>query len=430
MGGLGGVVHELCQHVLYPPQGVLISLDKMDRLLDVDVSSCTVKVQAGIRLEVLHEVLDKYGLAMRNLGSISEQSIAGALATGTHGTGSKFGILASFVKGVKIMGADGQVWNCQSGGEHHALFKAAQCHLGVLGILLEVDIACEPAFFLRAIQQPSTLSSVLDNLDVLVDSAEHWRFWWFPHTSNCITWAANRMHGMSKEEKAVQLSRNAPSLAEKLRRAFVERLLGFHTFRVLLFLGKFIPGIIPTVNRFFFWLLFSRRRELCDRSDRVFNIDCLFQQYVDEWSIPREHTAEALRALERMVVDRGWKVHFPVEVRFVQGDDIPLSTCYGRDSCFIGVIMYRPFGFDPQDVQEYLMAFEKVMARLGGRPHWAKSFHFRRADFEKCYPRFAEFERVREQLDPEGLFDNDFSRNVFGQRAGEREQQDPSAVKK
>lgn len=124
--------------------------------------------------------------------------------------------------------------------------------------------------------------------------------------------------------------------------------------------------LVPYINKLFRRLLFSKTTAQFDLSYNVFNFDCLFKQYVTEWSIPFEHTRLALLKLKRLIDTEGFKVHFPVEVRFVKGDDIWLSPCYGGDRTYIGIIMYRPYGKDVP-YRKYFEGFQKIMEELGTR---------------------------------------------------------------
>lgn len=167
------------------------------------------------------------------------------------------------------------------------------------------------------------------------------------------------------------------------------------------------------INRFFFWLLFNGKKENCNRSHKIFTYECRFKQHVQDWAIPREKTKEALLELKAMLEAHPKVVaHYPVEVRFTRGDDILLSPCFQRDSCYMNIIMYRPYGKDVPRL-DYWLAYETIMKKVGGRPHWAKAHNCTRKDFEKMYPAFPKFCAIREKLDPSGMFLNAYLEKVF-----------------
>ncbi|KAK4525760.1 hypothetical protein GAYE_SCF16G3669 [Galdieria yellowstonensis] len=374
----------------------IVSLKRMNRIENIDEEQKTVTAQGGTLIKQLNQELAKHNLGLSSLGSISEQTIAGAISTGTHGTGINFSILGASVLELELFTASGKRLLC-SETEHPDIFKAALCGLGCLGIILRVKIQCEKAFRLYAVQQPYSLDQVLEHLDDWLRSSEHWRFWWFPHTDRCVVWTAQRTNQ----------SPTAVSSLSRISAWFKERLLGYHSLEAMLYLATFAPFMIPFINRLYFRLLFEEKKEKIDQSDKVFNFDCLFRQYVDEWSIPLRHTVEAMKRLRNLIETSGLYVHFPVEVRFTKADDIWLSPSYERESGWIGIIMYRPYSKDVP-FQYYFRQFEQIMQSLDGRPHWAKPHGCNSTQLQKMYPRFSEFKQIRENLDPEHIFSNQY----------------------
>jgi L-gulonolactone oxidase len=184
-----------------------------------------------------------------------------------------------------------------------------------------------------------------------------------------------------------------------------DRFLGYHVLQAAYALSLWCRWLVPGINRMAYRVLYDRRVETVDVSHHVFNFDCLFQQYVDEWAVPRDRAAEALRRLDQVIESKGYTAHFPVEVRFVARDEFWLSPCYGQESVFIGIIAYRPYGFRVEH-ERYFADYESVMRACGGRPHWAKAHGVVAREFANMYPRFGEFCSLRSQLDPAGLFMN------------------------
>ncbi|XP_035308999.1 L-gulonolactone oxidase [Cricetulus griseus] len=376
--------------------GFMIHMGKMNRVLQVDKEKKQVTVEAGILLTDLHPQLDKYGLAMSNLGAVSDVTIAGVIGSGTHNTGVKHGILATQVVALTLMTADGAVLEC-SESSNADVFQAARVHLGCLGVILTVTLQCVPQFHLQETSFPSTLKEVLDNLDSHLKKSEYFRFHWFPHSENVNIIYQDHTN-------------KAPSSASNW---FWDYAIGFYLLEFLLWISTYLPCLVGWINRFFFWLLFNHKKESSNLSHKIFTYECRFKQHVQDWAIPREKTKEALLELKAMLEAHPNVVaHFPVEVRFTRSDEILLSPCFQRDSCYMNIIMYRPYGKDVPRL-DYWLAYETIMKKFGGRPHWAKAHSCTRKDFEKMYPAFQKFCEIREKLDPTGMFLNSYLEKVF-----------------
>ncbi|XP_075056574.1 L-gulonolactone oxidase-like [Mixophyes fleayi] len=374
----------------------MIRMDKMNKVIKIDKDKKQVTVEAGILLTDVNEVLNKNGLALSNLGAVSEVTAGGVIGTGTHNTGINHGIMSTQVLSLTMMTSSGEMLEC-SESINADIFQAARLHLGSLGVILTVTLQCRSAFHLKEVQFSSTVQEVLDNLDTHINSCEYFRFGWFPHTESVTVFCQD------------PTDKPPSSVANWFR----DRLMVYYLLEFLLWISTFISSLVPAINRFYFWLLFAGRNERIAVSYKMFNFDCLFKQYVQDWAIPIEKTQDALMQLKSWL-ERNPQVvaHFPVEVRFVRGDDILLSPCYQRNSCYMNVIMYRPYGKDV-DHRDYWSEYEKIMKGVGGRPHWAKAHTCTRKDFEKMYPGFSKFNTIREKLDPTGMFLNSYLEKVF-----------------
>ncbi|PVU92000.1 hypothetical protein BB559_003902 [Furculomyces boomerangus] len=378
-------------------EGIMMTMKNFNRVLKVDNLNSTITIESGITLHELHKLLGFWGLAFSSIGSISDQTISGVISTAAHGTGIDYGCFSSIVLDLVIIDGLGNRHYC-SHSFNKDLFDAARCSLGALGVITQVTLQCEPTFKLKAVQVPMDLDEILNDLPNVLNSAEHVRFWWFPYTNDTVLWKASR----TKEPK------------KPLKESFLtDKLYGFHYYQFQLLLSRLRPSTIPAITREHYKSRFNKRLEWVDDSHTVFNFDCLFPQYVNEWAIPAENTATALRLLRKWINKEresgGVHVHFPIEVRFVDQDDVWLSPCYKQPVCYIGVIMYRPF-HRPVPYKKYWKAYEDIMRALGGRPHWAKAHQMYYFDLMKAYPKFPEFNAIREVCDPEGVFHNDYLR--------------------
>lgn len=374
--------------------GMLVSLDRHNKILDIDRETNRVTVQAGISLHTLNQELARAGLAMENLGDIEYQSIAGATSTATHGTGAKLGGLATQIRAMDLILGDGSTLHC-SAHENPEVFECARVGLGALGVVSTVTLQCVPAFNLHAREYPMKLDECLGRLDELVDSNDHFEFWWFPHTDGAYIKANNRT--------------GEPARPKSPRREWFEDIfLSNHVFGLLCRIGKAFPGSIPALNKLEVAAL--GKVSMIDRSDRVFTSPRLVRFAEMEYAIPRAAAAEALLEVRKLIDTRGFKVSFIVEVRFVAPDDIPLSTAQGRETAYIAVHVYRKTPYEP-----YFRAVEEVMNGYEGRPHWGK-LHFQTAETLKPrYPQWGRFATVRKQLDPEGRFANAYLDRVLGE---------------
>ncbi|TDL26994.1 L-gulonolactone D-arabinono-1,4-lactone oxidase [Rickenella mellea] len=378
----------------------------LNHLLEVNAEKNYVVVQPGITLESLHEQLAKHNLAMTNLGSISEQTLAGCITTATHGTGISFGVMSTQVLALTLLLADGSKVVC-SELERPDLFKASLCSLGCTGLLLSVKLQVEPAFRLKEEQETLRFDDAMDNFDRLVTSAEHVRFWWFPQNDKIRYSAANR--STENEDPAGSW--------------VWHRFFGHHLVQLLLFIGRYLLFINTWTACFAEWLISGRTMGV-DKGHRIFNVDCRYPQYTTEWAVPYQNTVSALRDLrswldEELVDPEGLRPHFPVEIRFSSADDIWLSPSYGQRTCWIGIVQYKPYGFIVP-YRRLFKRFEMIMTRHGGKPHWAKAHCLRPKDLRRLYPRFADFTKVLEEVDPVGLFQNEYiRRHVFGEHGPE-----------
>jgi len=372
--------------------GRLLRLDRYARVLGVDRERCIAKVQAGIPLSRLSQELLAHGLALPNLGDIAYQSIAGAISTATHGTGRKLGNLATFVRGLSLVGPDGELLEC-SAQARPELFHAARVGLGALGILSTVTLQCVPSFLLHALEMPIRLDAVLEALDEHVDGNDHFEFFWVPHTGWALTKRNNRTH---------------EPLAPRGRWAeFRDEVLWSNlAFGLICRLGRLRPEWIPRLGR---TLPSPGRVEYVDHSHRVFASPRLVRFAEMEYAIPRAAAREALSRLVEMVKARGFLLSFPVEVRFVAADDIPLSPAYGRETCYVAVHVFQGMPYEP-----YFRAVEEIMRSYGGRPHWGK-IHFQSEDtLRGLYPEWERFQALRRALDPEQRFANPYLTRVLG----------------
>jgi FAD-linked oxidoreductase len=373
--------------------GVLLQLDRLDRLLEADVSTGRVVVQAGMPLHRLNAELAGRGLGLTNMGDIDAQTVSGAISTGTHGTGRDSGALATQVVGLELVLADGSVLTC-SAQENPDVLAAARVSLGALGIVTAVTLQAEPAFLLTADERPMPLLEVVDAFEEHVAANEHFELYWFPHTDVALTKRNNRSAG-------------PPRPLSRVRKVVDDELLSNGVFELTCRLGRARPRAIPRLNRVAARALTART--YTDLAPHVFTSTRRVRFCEMEYAIPRPALPSVLRELRTLPERHDQRISFPVEVRVAPGDDITLSTASGRDTAYVAVHVYRG-----TDHRAYFDAVESLMGDVGGRPHWGKLHALGADQLRERYPRFEEFLALRDRLDPERRFGNDYLARVLG----------------
>lgn len=409
----------------------LCNLDKFDKVLKqeefygptADGSSKEVKfvdltVEAGIRIYQLNEYLKKHNLAIQNLGSISDQSIAGLISTGTHGSSQYHGLVSQQVVSIVIANSEGKLVKCSS-IENPKLFKAALLSLGKIGIITQVTLRTVPRYTIKSKQEIIKFSTLLREWDTIWLDSEFIRIWWFPYSGNCVCWRA------SKSDDALSEPRSS-WYGTALGRFFYESLLWVSV--------NVLPRLTPWIEKFVFKQQYGNVETLgkgdiaVQNSVEGLNMDCLFSQFVNEWSAPLTEGIDVLKSLDEKIQEAAKKgdffVHAPIEVRCsnVTNSNTPFVDDEGNPSLypsqewlqtrnrlsagpvpgnnfrpfldnspelefqpdkskisneqltlFINATMYRPFGFNVE-THQWFQIFEDILSKAHGRPHWAKNF--------------------------------------------------------
>jgi FAD-linked oxidoreductase len=378
------------------PEQVMIRLDGLSSITSADQASGRVTLGAGTGLGKLNAGLASFDLAMANLGDIDKQTIAGAISTGTHGTGAKLGGLATQIVGLELVTADGSVLQC-SAEENAEIFNAARVSVGALGVIASLTLQAVPAFLLRAQEMPLPLGDVLSGFDELADGNDHFEFYWFPHTDIALTKRNNRV-----------AAGVGASPVGRFRGWVDDELLSNRVFEMTNRLAVRRPKLVPRINQLASKALSAR--EYVDSSYKVFvsERNVVFRE--SEYAVPREHVVEVVQQLRAWIDRSGERFPFPIEVRVAAADDIWLSTANGRDTGYIAIHQYHRL-----EHNKYFDAFEQIVGAFGGRPHWGKLHTLGAEQFRQRYPRFDDFVAVRDRLDPQRAFANPYTRQVFGE---------------
>jgi L-gulonolactone oxidase len=350
-----------------------------------------VTVEAGITIRELGPALAERGMALENQGDVDAQTIAGATSTATHGTGGRFANISSQVTGVRLVTAAGEVVQLAEAPDD---LLAARVSLGALGAISAVTLRCVPAFTIHRIDRPLPLDDVLARLDEHVDSNDHFELFVFPYTRTALTLTSQRTD-------------REPEPAGRAQVLLRDVLLENAALEAACRTGRRFPALIPQVNRTLVRAMSPT--EHLDLSHRVYANRRTVRFTEMEYAIPRERTAEALERVLALIERRRIKTGFPIEVRVVAPDDALLSTAQGRPTGYIAVHQYRGMEFE-----SYFRGVETIMDEYEGRPHWGKRHYKSAATLRPRYPGFDRFLVVRDRLDPERKFENDYLRRVLG----------------
>jgi FAD-linked oxidoreductase len=387
---VAGAGHSFTETAL--TDGTLIDVAGLSGMIDADPASGRVKVGAGTVLADLNEELHGLGLAMENLGDIDRQTIAGAISTGTHGTGAKLRNISAQVEAVELVGGDGGMRELD--GSEPDLLRAARVGVGALGAISAVTLRCVPSFVLERVDSPQPREEVLDSFDERAEANDHFELFTFPYADSALVLERNRVEG-------------PPRPRGKLAANLNDIVLENWALEALSAAGRLVPRATSGLSRLAAAL--ASGGKTVDRSDRVFASERRVRFTEMEYGVPREHGPEAARRVIEWVRANRYPVFFPIEMRVAAGDDALLSPSHSRDTAYIAVHQYRGMEW-----RLYFEAVEEIMREYGGRPHWGKR-HFQTAEtLAPLYPQWETFQAARDELDPGRVFANEYATRVLG----------------
>ena len=376
---------------LVPTDGTILSLSRLNGMVSHDPATLQATLWAGSRLGDIGAPLEQVSQALVNMPDIDEQTIAGCLATATHGTGADIGCMSTFIEGLQLMDARGQLVDCDR-SRNSDLFEAARVSLGALGIITLVRLQNMAPYRLRRETVWREFDEILAIADSEADRHRNFEFYYVPFSGMGFT----DSHDITTEAVSTteKLDGNEGVRDLQLARDWLERTPRLRQ----LVLGTYMKTLGDEVTVENSWKNYASERNV--RFNEM------------EYHLPREHGLAALREVRTALETQHPEVFFPIEVRFVKADDIWLSPFYRRDCCSIAV--HR---FFEDDYRPYFSTIEPIFRKYHGRPHWGKLNTLQAVDFRKLYPRWDDFVAVRAQMDPEGRFLNPYLAGLFGPRA-------------
>ena len=370
-----------------------ILFNDMDKMLNVDKDNQQVRVQAGARLKDVNKVLAQHGLAFDNFGSIVLQTAAGYIGTGTHGTGAKTPILSTSIQKIRLIDGLGKIHELDAENEPE-LFSAARVNLGCLGVVTEITFRCVEAFNLEECLELVDFDTALADLDTYLNTNDYCKLWWLPYTDKIQVYTFNKT--------------NKPKSGAGFTGLMDQSGLSGALFTALIRLGRTFPQAIPFLHNTVQNIHYHPHKRV-DRSDKVIKVSSSIPVHQEtEYAIPIELAAKAIDETKKMILAADYKVNFPMEVRFVAADDIPMSPANSRNSCYIGAYVSSL-----KWSQDYFKEFEALMLDYKARPHWGKSFTRTHEEIRDLYPAYDKFNNLRQSCDPNGLFRNSFVDRVF-----------------
>jgi FAD/FMN-containing dehydrogenase len=343
---------------------VLVSLERMAGIESVDTDARCAWIRAGATIHDIGAPLAEQGLALENQGDVDVQAIAGAISTGTHGTGPKLGSISTQVVGLRIVAADGQVVELSHEADAE-MFRAARVAVGSLGVITAVRLRLLPLYRLHEVVRREPLQGCLESLEERVAGNRHFEFFWYPADDCAFTKTLN------PTERPRRVPANDAG-------------------------GQQGAG------------LSSEDRERVDDSWRIFPTVRENRFNEMEYSLSEERGVECFLEIRHLMQTRHTACTWPIEYRTQAADDILISAAGGRATVAISIHQGANL---PHEA--FFADAEKIFRRHQGRPHWAKLHSLACRELAELYPDWSRFAAVRARLDPAGRFLNAHLRRLF-----------------
>jgi FAD-linked oxidoreductase len=365
--------------------GLLLALEQLEGTIDVAPDRKSVWAPAGWSLKDLTHALWELGFSLPNQGDVNPQSLAGAISTGTHGTGAELGSLATFARAFRLMLADGSIVEC-SPVERPALFEAARLSLGMLGIAVAIRVDVIPALRLEERIERLPIGAALEQFPELAASRRHVEFFVFPYSNHVIL---KTLHPTDDDTPFQEAGESDEMI-----------------FRRCCDTAAMLPALTAPLQHFI--MRFVRGSRRVGPAYRIFPSDRTVPFEEMEYEMPRTAGLPTLMMAIEWLRKRRLPVTFPFEFRWVAGDDIWLSPFNRGPGASISMHQYSKMPW-----QELFAQAEPIFRAAGGRPHWAKRHRLSARDIRTIYPKSEQFCAVRREVDPHGKFTNAHLAELF-----------------
>ena len=382
-------------HSLLPlavSEEVTLSLHNYRGLMSVNLQAKQVTVKAGTTLEELHYILDNHGLAIGVSPTTAWPTVVGAVMTGTHGTGAKYGNLATLVVSLEMVTPGGEVKVVHKGDD---MFDAVVVSLGLLGVVTQITFQAESAFSLKEVTKATTLQQCINQFDDLMESHEYTRLWIDLISSTCLVIIADKVSDPPQNGKDFSWLNFKMYIFELMQ--WIITIFPSMTFHIM-------PSFLGT-QLFFF------PQSRIEKSYEIFVIPFYVSpQTQQELAVNIKDCQESLQILHQFVQQNKIPVNSFIEVRNVKSDEFWLSPNYQRDSCHITQILYHP---SDKTFKQYFFDYFDLISEFQPRPHWGKHSKLNPSHLATLYPKFKDFLAIKNHLDPSGILTNTFLKSWF-----------------
>ncbi|MCD7108689.1 FAD-binding protein [Rhizobium sp. DKSPLA3] len=350
--------------------GLHLTLSSLQGITHIDHDRKRVSAHAGTTINQLGKALKQVGLSTSNQGDIDSQALAGALTTGTHGTGLSLGNLASQIVGLRLVQPDGSILAIDD--TQPDMLNAARVSIGMLGVISEITLQVMDSYNLHEKLWRCTFEECMERHDELAAGHRHFGFFWCP----------------------VPESRHCYCLPDTASVSTTDSLSDVCEMKTIDITDR------PPMESAF---------EKIAYSSEIYPIEYVPNFHELEYAVPLRYGKQACREVRKLMLEKHPTCIYPIEYRFTAGDGGWISPFYEQDSITLSVS-----GQPGTDYWNYLKDVDDILRQFGSRPHWGKLHFLGSEDVTALYPRAGDFRALREKLDPGGVFLNDHLRQLFG----------------
>lgn len=376
---------------LVPTRDTMLTVDRLTGLISHDPDTLQAEVWAGTKLFAFGPMLEQVGQAVMNMSDVNYQSLAGAVATSTHGTGVELGCMSAYVTGLRLITPAGDVVDC-SAQRNAELFNAARNSLGSLGVITRLTFQNQQKHRLHQREWLADINEVLEDIDALKDANQQFELFPIPNSNRTVVLVTN-----PAAEDAVDVIEDDVEAVNELRKAFS------------------LTRKLPMAEEF----VYDRMLDFAygDAKDRIgasYNVLAHPRTvpFIEmEYTVPAEQGVDCLREILATIRRYAPEACFPLEYRYIKRDQTLIGMFSERDGCAISIHEFA----DEPNWKNYFELIEPVFHKYQGRPHWGKWHSLSDVELSALYPLWADFKRIRRELDPTGRMLNPHLRSLFAE---------------